>query len=47
MAQMVLPSFPADSTPINDIVSLCKRDGTVYSFHGSVPVFILNSAVGV
>jgi hypothetical protein len=40
MAQMVLPSFPSESTPINDIVSFCKRDGAVYYFHGSFPVFV-------
>ena len=40
MAQMVLPVFPSESTPINDILSFCQRDGTVYYFHGSVPVFM-------
>jgi hypothetical protein len=40
MPQMVLPIFPSESTPINDVVSFCKRDGTVYYFHGGMPVFI-------
>jgi DNA invertase Pin-like site-specific DNA recombinase len=40
MAQMVLPSFPSESTAINDVVSFCKRDGTVYYFHGSMPIFM-------
>ena len=40
MSQMVLPNFPSDSTPISDVVSFCRRDGTVYYFHGSMPVFM-------
>jgi transposase len=39
MAQAMLPMFPAEATPINNVVSLAKRDGTVYYFHGCQPVF--------
>jgi len=36
---LLLPIFPADATPINDLISFCKRDGAVYYFHGCLPVF--------
>ena len=39
MSQTLLPLFPSDSTPINDVVSFCKRDGMVHYFHGCMPVF--------
>ena len=39
MAQTLLPVFPAEATPINEIVSFCKRDGVVYYFHGCLPIF--------
>jgi transposase len=39
MPQMLLPIFPAEATPINDRVSFCKRDGSVYYFFGCAPVF--------
>jgi len=39
MPQTLLPIFPADATPINDLISFCKRDGAVYYFHGCLPVF--------
>jgi hypothetical protein len=39
MAQTLLPVFPAEATPINEIVSFCKRDGAVYYFHGCLPIF--------
>jgi transposase len=39
MPQTLLPVFPAESTPISDVVSFEKRDGTVWYFHGCVPVF--------
>ena len=31
--------FPADVTEINELVSFAKREGTVYYFHGPLPVF--------
>ena len=31
--------FPADVTAINDLVAFAKREGTVYYFHGPLPVF--------
>jgi len=39
MPQLILPVFPEDVTPINDVVSFCKRDGMVYYFYGAFPVF--------
>lgn len=39
MPQTLLPIFPAESTPINDVISFAKRDGTVWYFHGCLPVF--------
>ena len=39
MAQGLLPMFPADVTGINELVSFAKREGTVYYFHGAMPVF--------
>lgn len=39
MAQTILPLFPADVTPINNLLSFAKRDGMIYYFHGCFPVF--------
>lgn len=39
MPQTLLPIFPAEATPINELISFCKRDGAVYYFHGCLPVF--------
>lgn len=39
MPQTLLPIFPSDSTPINDILYVQKRNGQVYYFHGCHPVF--------
>ena len=39
MPQTLLPVFPAEATPINELISFCRRDGTVYYFHGCLPVF--------
>lgn len=39
MPQTLLPIFPAESTPINDIVSFEKRDGKVWYFLGGAPLF--------
>lgn len=39
MPQTLLPLFPSESTPINDLVSFCKRDGMVHYFHGCMPIF--------
>jgi transposase-like protein len=38
MPQALLPIFPSDATPINEVISFCKRDGSVYYFHGCLPV---------
>ncbi len=39
MPQLTLPVFPEESTPINLMLAVEKRDGTVYYFHGLLPVF--------
>ena len=39
MSQTLLPIFPAEATPINELISFCKRDDTVFYFHGCLPVF--------
>ena len=39
MPQTLLPCFPPENTPINGLVSFCRRDGSVYYFHGCLPVF--------
>lgn len=39
MPQTLLPIYPAEATPINELVSFCKRDGAVYYFLGSLPMF--------
>lgn len=38
MPQELLPIFPAEATPISDLISFAKRDGRVYYFHGCMPV---------
>ena len=39
MPQTILPVYPSDATPINDIISFCKRDGSIFYFHGTLPIF--------
>jgi hypothetical protein len=39
MPQSLLPIFPAEAVPINELISFCRRDGTIYYFHGTLPVF--------
>ena len=39
MPQAILPLFPDDVTPINNIFSFAKREGTVYYFQGTLPVY--------
>jgi len=39
MPQTLLPIFPAEATPINELVSFCRRDGTVFYFLGCHPIF--------
>ena len=39
MPQALLPIFPSDAIAINEIMSFCQRDGSVYYFHGRVPVY--------
>ncbi len=37
--QTLLPIFPTESTRINEVLSFEKREGTVWYFHGCMPVF--------
>jgi transposase len=39
MPQAILPLFPDDVTPINNIFSFANREGMVYYFQGTFPVF--------
>ncbi len=39
MAQMVLPIFPEGVTMITPVLGFEKRDGRVYYFHGTIPIF--------
>ncbi len=39
MAQLQLPIFPAGYTSINPLVGFQKKDGNIYYFHGSFPVY--------
>ena len=39
MIQEMLPIFPADTTRINDHLAFCERNGTVYYFNGTMPIF--------
>ncbi len=39
MPQTILPIFPKEATPINELLSFSRRDGTVWYFHGCFPVF--------
>lgn len=39
MPQMILPIFSTDVTFINAELGYAKRDGMVYYFHGSFPVY--------
>ena len=39
MPQTLLPVFPVEATPINELISFCKRDGAIYCFHGCMPIF--------
>lgn len=39
MGQTLLPIFPSESTQINEVLSFVKREGTLWYFHGCMPVF--------
>ena len=39
MPQMLLPIFPPELTLINQKVGFLKRDGKVYYFNGTMPIF--------
>lgn len=40
MAQLQLPIFPAGYTAISQLVGFEKKDGWIYYFHGSLPVYL-------
>lgn len=37
--QALLPLFPAEATLINSLVGVQEREGVVYYFNGSMPIF--------
>lgn len=37
--QILLPLFPAEATLINLVIGVQQRDGVVYYFNGSMPIF--------
>ena len=37
--QILLPLFPVEATMINSLVGVQKKEGTVYYFNGSMPIF--------
>ena len=37
--QVLLPLFPAEATLINNLVGVQMKEGTVYYFNGSMPIF--------
>lgn len=37
--QALLPLFPAEATLINSVIGVQERDGVVYYFNGSMPIF--------
>lgn len=37
--QSLLPLFPQEATLINNVVGVQQRDGVVYYFNGSMPIF--------
>lgn len=39
MPQIILPFFPEDIRLINSIVGFQKKDGIVYYFNGSMPIY--------
>lgn len=38
--QLLLPLFPVEATLINNLVAVQMREGTVYYFNGSMPIFM-------
>ena len=40
MLQMLLPIFPSETTLINANVAVQQKDGTVYYFNATMPIFI-------
>ena len=37
--QALLPLFPAEATMVNNLIGVQEREGTVYYFNGSMPIF--------
>ena len=42
MGQVLLPIYPAEATPINNLLSFQKKSDTVYYFTGIAPIFSHN-----
>lgn len=42
--QLLLPLFPVEATLINNLVGVQMKDGTVYYFNGSMPIFMHNQS---
>lgn len=42
--QLLLPLFPVEATLINNLVGVQMREGTVYYFNGSMPIFMHNQS---
>ncbi|MEP6948425.1 MAG: hypothetical protein ABI863_04095 [Ginsengibacter sp.] len=42
--QILLPLFPAEATLTNNLIAVQKREGTVYYFNGSMPLFMHNES---
>lgn len=42
--QILLPLFPAEATLINNLIAVQKKEGTVYYFNGSMPLFMHNES---
>lgn len=38
--QLLLPLFPVEATLINNLVGVQMKEGTVYYFNGSMPIFM-------
>jgi hypothetical protein len=42
--QLLLPLFPVEATLINNLVGVQMKEGTVYYFNGSMPIFMHNQS---
>ena len=42
--QVLLPLFPVEATMVNNLIAVQKKEGTVYYFNGSMPIFNHNES---